>query len=374
MPTIKQLLYILLISLHFSCQKKYDIPPLKSLESASKINIVQVKSKFNNGSYRFKGDSNLYCVVIADEISGNLYKEIYVQDITGGIHIKLNNSGGLFIGDSLRINLQNCILNANNNLIQLDSVDTEKNIVKLASGLLPKAKSIGLKQIFANSALQSCLVQLQQVEFVASDKNMPYADATGKISGNRTILSCEGQTLTVRTSGYANFASQVCPIGNGTITGVLSQYGSNVQLLLRQQSDVQLSGPLCGSVGSGGYVYHNKDFNDNIISSGGWTVYTVNNPSVKWSCSTFSGTPTYGYFAKISGYVNGANNSAECWLISPSINLSTANDVVLNFETAAGKFAGAPLEIYISQDYLGGAPSTGKWSNLSPLCVLSPTT
>ena len=145
MPTIKQLLYILLISLHFSCQKKYDIPPLKSLESASKINIVQVKSKFNNGSYRFKGDSNLYCVVIADEISGNLYKEIYVQDITGGIHIKLNNSGGLFIGDSLRINLQNCILNANNNLIQLDSVDTGKKHCEIGQWTITKSKKHRLK-------------------------------------------------------------------------------------------------------------------------------------------------------------------------------------------------------------------------------------
>lgn len=356
------------------CEKKFDIPPLKSLESNNKININQIKNKYNKGTYRFKSDSNLYCVVIADEVSGNLYKDIYVHDVTGGIHIKLVNSGGLFIGDSIRINLKDCILNDYNGLIQLDSVDTEKSIVKLASGLLPKPRPVSIKQIVPNSSLQSCLIQLSQVEFIDTDKNTPFADAINKISGNRILKSCEGQTLTVRSSGFSSFAAKLCPAGNGTISGILSQFGTSMQLILRNLNDLQLNGPVCGSAGSGGFVYLSKDFNDNSINTGGWTSYTVSNSAVKWACSSFSGTPSYGYFSKISGYVNGSNNNAETWLISPSIDLSNAKNAVLNFETAAGKFAGAPLDIYISQDYVGAAPSTGKWSNLSPFCVLSPTT
>src|SRR3954471_15998796 len=116
-----------------SCKKEFDIPPVKPAETLNKINIAAVKAKYAaNINYRFKSDSSLYCVITADETSGNLFKELYVKDATGALHIKLVNSGGLFIGDSIRINLKDITLNENNKLIQLDSVDTEKSIVKLA--------------------------------------------------------------------------------------------------------------------------------------------------------------------------------------------------------------------------------------------------
>lgn len=375
----KTVLSICVLALASACEKKYDLPPVKSIEQSNKINIAQVKAKLTHEAYRFKGDSNLYVVVTADEVSGNFYKDIYVQDLTGALHVKLLNSGGLFIGDSIRINLYECLLNNYNNLIQLDSVDSEKSIVKLAAGILPKAKSLSLLQVATGGGsihpYQSALVNITGVEFTESDRDKPYGDATGKSSVNRTLKSCDGSTLTVRTGGYAVFASQLTGKGNGTVTGILGQYGSSMQLYLRRAGDAVLSNSLCGSIPNGSNSnYLEKNFNDNSLTSSGWSVQTVSNTVVKWACSSFSGTPSYGSYAKISGYVNGTNNVSEIWLISPPIDLRNSVEALLTFETAAGKFAGSPLEILVSENYTGALPSTAQWTNISNLCAVSTTT
>jgi hypothetical protein len=128
----------------------------------------------------------LYCVVTADEVSGSFYKDVYVRDASGAIRVKLLYSGGLYIGDSIRINLKGIVLNEYNSLIQLDSVDLSKSVVKLASGLKPQALTVTLEQIHANTAatstLQSQLVRINRLEFFESDRNVSFADAIGKTS------------------------------------------------------------------------------------------------------------------------------------------------------------------------------------------------
>ena len=361
------LLTLGILILNSSCKKEFDVPPVKTLEATSKINIAQIKAKFTNINYRFKADSSLYCVVIADEVSGNLYKDVYVRDVTGALHVKLIASGGLFIGDSIRINLQNCILNAYNNLIQLDSVDTEKSIVKLASGFNPKPVTMTIKQIIANTAatnsVQSKLVKIEGVEFVGTDLNALFSDAIGKTSVNRIIKSCDGSTLTVRTSGYASFASQNTPSGNGSFIGIVGQFGTTMQLTIRNLNDLSLTGTLCGSgtptTGAGNYL--TKDFNDNNVLSGGWVKQNVSG-AIDWTTSTFGGQT----FAKISNYVSttSVNISCETWLISPIINLSNATAPNLSFQNAY-KFTGAPLEVYVSNNYNSGLPNTATWTKLS---------
>src|SRR4051812_31772366 len=124
----------LLFLVFSSCKKEYDVPPVKNAETGTKINVATIKSKYKTGAaYRFLSDSNLYCMVIADEVSGNLHNEFYVRDATGALHIKVLSGGGLFIGDSIRVNLKGSILNDYGGLIQLDSLDADNNVVKLAS-------------------------------------------------------------------------------------------------------------------------------------------------------------------------------------------------------------------------------------------------
>jgi hypothetical protein len=55
----------------------------------------------------------------------------------------------------------------------------------------------------------------------------------------------------LRTSGFADFAAQKTPVGKGKITGVLSIYGSDYQLYIRDLGDVAISGAQSDRCGGG---------------------------------------------------------------------------------------------------------------------------
>lgn len=370
----------------YSCKKEYDHPPLKGINDGAKITIKKMKERIptfaSSYAYTFKGgDTNLYCTVISDEVNGNFYQQVFAQDDAGGaIQINLKESGGVYTGDNIRINLNQISLVSANNMIYLDSVDASKSIVKISSGNRVQPKTTTLSQLLTYSAnpghtasLQSQLVELNGVEFKPNPLYSTFADAIGKTSVNQTLTTCEaGQTLILRTSGRSNFAGKSLPNGNGKIIGIVTQYNSTMQLTLRDYKEVNMIGPLCSSpinTNVTSAILH-KDFNDFSISSGGWTVYSVSNTAVGWTTSTFSTSTTP--FAKISGFTGGVNTNSENWLISPVINLSSTQNPVLTFQSAA-KFSGTTLDVLVSTNYVSGNPSSGNWVSLSPNFVLSPS-
>lgn len=347
-----------------SCKKKFDEPPVKSIPESARITIAQLKSKYTlnpNQNYRFQNDSNLYCVVTADEVSGNLYKEVYVKDATGALHLRLVYSGGLYIGDSIRINLKGCYLNDDNNLIQLDSVNIEKSVVKLASGLNPQPEVMTISQITSNASAtntaQSKLVRIDNVEF--TNVSYPtFADAVGKVDKNQIIKSCSTPTLTVRTSGYSNFAATPIPTGNGSIIGIVSQYGTTMQLSIRKINEVNMTGALCGSTLTPG-TYLSKNFDDLSITSGGWSQQNVVG-SINWTAASFGSQN----FAKCTNF-SGSNVACETWMISPPVSIATSTNPNLYFQSACN-YTGAQMEVWVSTNYTSGAPSTATWTQLSP--------
>jgi hypothetical protein len=244
----------------FSCKKEYDYPPLKQVNDGAQLSIRKMKERVaanTISAYKFKGgDTNLYCTVISDELSGNFYQQIFVQDESGGaIQLNLKESGGLYVGDKIRINLNDLYLIAANSMIYLDSVDVAKNIVKLSSGnpVLPKIVSVDDILLYAASpthsnSLQSQLIQLNGMEFRTNTLIPTFADAIGKTTTNQTIATCEaGKVLTVRTSGRCNFTGKPLPKGNGSIVGIVSQYNGTMQLTLREYTEVNMNSPLCAA-------------------------------------------------------------------------------------------------------------------------------
>lgn len=100
-----------------------------------------------------------------------------------------------------------------------------------------------------------------------------------------------------------------------------------------------------------------------------WTKYSVTGAQ-EWVLDTQYGHP--GNCAKMSGFQSGSSNVNEDWLISPAIDLSSVSSAALKFDTAT-KFSGNPVQIYISNDYVGsGDPSLATWNELTG--TLSPST
>jgi hypothetical protein len=344
-----------------SCKKATDIIPARDLRDGLNYSVMQLKAiatctVASCQNKRFTYEAYFKGVVIADEVNGNFYKELYVRDAagTGAIHFTFLNTGSrLFIGDSVRLNLKGYDVNINptNLILEIDSVNFEKNIVKFASGANPQPIAVNLSQ--ANySNYYGELITINNVGFLPGDTNQIYADPIKQLSYNRTIRDCGLHEIIVRTSNYALFAQQKTPKGNGTITGIATNYNGADQIVIRTPDELHMTGTGCTT-------YHKKDFNDNSITSGGWTQKSVVNGSVLWAAGTF-GTVKY---CKITGYVSGNQNS-ENWFISPSINLSSAINPIVTFATAA-KYTGNNLEVWVSSNYVSGAPGSAVWTQLN---------
>ena len=356
--------FILVDLLFISCKKKKDteeplpIVPVTSVEK--KITISTLRAKFASNpsaNYKFQSDSLLYCTVIADEVGGNFFKELFVRDAGGSIRLKLRASSAFVIGDSIKVNIKDAYLNSEFDLIQLDSVNASTMITKITGGLNPQPEIMTIEQLIANTTatnpLQSRLVRINNAEF--SNISYPtFADPILFAAKNHTIQSCSPAKLTVRTSGYANFASSAPPTGNGSIIGIVSQYSTDIQLRIRKLSEVSMTGTLCNT------NYLSKNFNDNSITSGGWSQQLVTG-NVPWITSTFSGTT----FAVCNNYSVGVNTPCETWMISPAMNLSGSTNPNLYFQNSCN-FTGPLLEVYVSTDYTSGLPQTASWTQLSP--------
>ena len=364
----KCFLYLPIVLL--SSSKNYDVPPLKPATAAPDINIAQIKSKFRNGQQlTFKNDSNLYCVITADETCGNLYHEIYVKDATGGLHIGLTSGGGLFTGDSIRINLKGGLLMDDNRLITIDSINPETHIVKLASGWKVQPLLRPLQELLANASptnfVQSQLVAITDVAFVAADREQLFADALAKVSMTRTLSTCDGIELAVRTSGYSLLAGTRTPSGLGSITGILSQYGGSFQLILRSTADIQMNQPLCPEP----RVYMVKDFNDNSLTSGGWSTQYVL-ATIPWTISNSGAPSPFMRISNFSSTTSPKNTACETWYISPVIDLSQGLQPVLTFKYAHD-FTGKGLEIYCTTIDVSGKPQLHDWQRIDSISGVS---
>ena len=311
-------------------------------------------------------DYNIYANVTSEETDGNFYKEAYIQDATGAIRLRLLASGGLYIGDSIRINLNGTVLSDYNGMIQLDSVDVDNNIVKQATQKHTQPTTYSLNQI--SPALQGYLVELNDVEFIGDELGYSYADVINQFSENRTLTDCNGNTIFVRTSGYANFAGSTIPDGNGSIIAIVGVFGNDIQLYIRDIDEVQLTEARCSGGGGGGggsgYIL-NKDFNDGLITSGGWgSFWTGTTTTENWGEWEVFGSVEP--VASASNYDNGNNYACESWLVSPLVDLTSATAPYLTFDNVT-RYTGAALELMVSTDYDGSSNPNfqGTWQNIT---------
>jgi hypothetical protein len=140
-----------------------------------------------------------------------------------------------------------------NNLLQLDTVDIDRNVFKQKTlvDIAPKVVTIGgLKTDLG--LLQSQLVKLENVQFVATDTAKTYADAAGLVTENRMLEDASGNQVIVRTSGYAKFAGSNVPNGSGSLIAIASQYRNDIQLFIRSTSEVDMDGERLGGGGGTG--------------------------------------------------------------------------------------------------------------------------
>ena len=263
---------------------KFDSPPDNThYDPNLPVTMTIAAFKNLNGIYNNTtgGDTTLITdditisgVVVADDRSGNFYKQIVIDDGTGGLFVDVDQYS-LFsnfpVGRKIYIKCKGLYLGYNGGTAELGGSITERlalngitgaqindHIVKgpVDNALPDTAVTLdAVKAITAatvtgfNRNLVGRLITINDVQF--SDPNATYADPN--VTTNRTITDCVGSktTLVVRTSNYANFQAVPVPQGKGSITGIFTLYQSSSytpQLVIRDTSDVKMDGARCGVI------------------------------------------------------------------------------------------------------------------------------
>jgi hypothetical protein len=371
-----------------SCKKTFDQPPYQTDPAiVANTSIKDLKARHTtSGAYDvITTDIIISGIVVADDKSGNLYKQIYIQDSTGAIQLNLDIASlyGTFpVGRKVFVKCNGLCLSDYHNTMQLGikatingspsleaiPAATISNYViggSLNNPVVPKLVTLSQLGTTMNNPLIGTLIELDDYEFQPSDTSKTYADTSAyKNSGDLYIRSCAPSTLLdVRSSGYANFGALKASQGHGNIYAIYTVYNTTKQLIIRDTSDVKFYQPYGCPLPPGTLL--SQDFesvgaNNSTLSLTDWkNISEVGN--VSYQAAVFGTVKC----AKVSAY-NSGSATVTSWLITPAINLTGATAPKLNFTSAAGYTLGsASFKALISTNYAGSStPSTATWTQL----------
>jgi len=266
-----------LVAFNFGCVKEnFETVPKENYNPKWTANttIAQVKGYYASAVENIRtlatakgvadGDIVIEGTVTSNDSCANFYKTVTIQDATGGIDIKIND-GDLYYtydlkpGRKVVMRLNDLYIDKYNGVYQIGVViidNGSKAISEINLSDLPKYMSrngstlqplvpeeISISQIMSGGApLVQKLVTVTGVQFVDATKGY----AVPGVNTNRTLVDANKNMLILRNSGFSKFKDVVPSSGSGSITGVLSIYGTTYQLYIRDLNDVKLDQPRMG--------------------------------------------------------------------------------------------------------------------------------
>ncbi len=252
---------LMTVAIFTSCERELDVPPVTQIDQAHLLTVSDIYQMHadSGDSYTFEEDYMLYGTITMDDSHDNIYREAYLQDSTGGINLyKLGTSGLVKVGDRVRINLKGGMIVNYGGKMELSFVNVEdfsQQVILQESNVPLTPEKVTMTQITNNPAYYDCrLVEIENVQFAASDTALTYAIENGSSTQNRNMESCDGFSLVARNSDYSDFAGKPIPNGKGNIIGIVTRYirsGSyggtttTYQVIIRSEEEVMLDGERC---------------------------------------------------------------------------------------------------------------------------------
>ena len=326
-----------------------------SLREKNVISIADLKTQFatvinsDNGYKQIEKDMMIKAVVTGNDVSGNIYNQVSVQDASGAIIIAINGSGlsgYLPVGQEILVNLKGLYIGSYKKLPQIGGVNTKLSDGSLGMGKIERAiwnehfKILNPGEADASTVVpeEFDLTKLTDEPYMNANvgklmtlKKVKFASANGTNvwapdDTNTSLELIDAETgkrinknnLVVRNSGYSKFANEVVPQGVFDITGIFTRYNNTWQIVLRSTDDLKpvvlayLSEPFDASQGN--FTIDNIKLADGVEFV--W----------KWASAA--------YGMKASGYVNGSKHELQSRLKSPAIDLKSAKSAKLMFDQA----------------------------------------
>lgn len=238
--------------------------------------VDKLPASVANDTIRITEDWQLKVRVTGNDIQGNIYNEVAVEDESGeGILICIQKSGlfGILpVGQEILVNLKDLYIGIYGNNVQIGTpytnssgrtftsrmpFNTWNEHFKIlgdadASKVMPEEFDVTkLKDEAYVKSHRGKLMTLKNVEMDKADGTLAWAPEADKDAGNgvsRTVkINGKAQSLmVVRSSTYADFAALAMPKGKVNLTGIFtvyatnpSRYGYTWQILLRSIDDVE---------------------------------------------------------------------------------------------------------------------------------------
>ena len=326
-----------------------------SLREKNVISIADLKTQFatvinsDNGYKQIEKDMMIKAVVTGNDVSGNIYNQVSVQDASGAIIIAINGSGlsgYLPVGQEILVNLKGLYIGSYKKLPQIGGVNTKLSDGSLGMGKIERAiwnehfKILNPGEADASTVVpeEFDLTKLTDAAYMEANvgklmtlKKVKFASANGtnvwapddtntslELIDAETGKKISSSNLVVRNSGYSKFANEVVPQGVFDITGIFTRYNNTWQIVLRNTDDLKsvvlayLSEPFDASQGN--FTIDNIKLADGVEFV--W----------KWASAA--------YGMKASGYVNGSKQELQSRLKSPAIDLKSAKSAKLMFDQA----------------------------------------
>ncbi len=270
-------------------QREFDMPPLNepTYSGVANLTLAQFKAKYAGSNVTQITDNDIISgIVVANDVSGNFYKEFTIMDSTAGLKIAINQ-GDLYtdfrIGQKVFIECKDLHIGKYGGYVQLGGPyntgigqmtweTAQLHIFKSGwpdpqnSLLIPKV--VGM-DVVASDVNHGKLITLENVYFVNGGKEVCAAagadGSTQTLSKTLASSTFPGKTITVRLSSAADFANKTLPAGNGDLTGIVSVYNNTYQFTPRDSMDFAFVGFGAGYVSHGSGTKADPYFADWVL-------------------------------------------------------------------------------------------------------------
>ena len=271
MKAIKYLTILALSLFATSCMNEFDKPlfsevPFGNNEiGAATHTIAQLKEKYNstitgNSVQQITEEIVIEGVVVANDESGNVYKQFIINDATGAMVIGVNDVGLYAMvpkGQRVRIACKDLYIGGYGKMAQIGGLYNGK-VGRMNRYIYPQhVRLIGIPDptqeemqptvidasFFTNENKNTLakFVRLENVSITEANGTETWAPEEKKNSSNVVERNIKmGNTKVVlRMSTYADFANEAIPTGNLNINGVMTRFNDYWQFVISHTTDIE---------------------------------------------------------------------------------------------------------------------------------------
>lgn len=245
----------------------YGTPDLSNdcVNIAATKSVQDIATLANTTVQQYTNSDFIEAYVTSSDEGGNFYKSISFVSVDGNKGFTMPvDSYNLYTefepGRKVTINMQNRYFHYKNQISSLEIGSLYEGSVGRISGVEYKdvilrscdkvdeetlVQHISISDI--NDTYLHKLVEFDEVQFANASLGHTYHDEAlsyvGATATNHSVIDAVGNSITVRNSAFATFATEEIPSENGKIRGVLTKYNGTFQLMLRTLNDVKLTNP-----------------------------------------------------------------------------------------------------------------------------------